>query len=226
MTPTRPTLPSMSAALAGVPAGVQPYGPWTGRRQLFLRFADEAETATIYTAAAIKGEIARLAARSRYHSIAITGRDPLAEVEFLVTAFRDAPTLPVMLDHDGQRGEALESLLPALRLMQICVNGGESDGMMERICDSIGRSAKHEVSHAVAIVPADPASDARLHRIVERVHAASAATRIVLHPSTESMSGPDRRWLAWLEQAAAVHDDVRILPVVPPVRGPAAMQQP
>ena len=42
-----------AAALAGVPAGVQAQGVWAGRRQLFVRFAGEAETATMYTAAAL-----------------------------------------------------------------------------------------------------------------------------------------------------------------------------
>ena len=37
------------AALAGVPAGIQAQGLWMGRRQLFVRFAGEAETATMYT---------------------------------------------------------------------------------------------------------------------------------------------------------------------------------
>jgi hypothetical protein len=36
----------VAAALAGVPAGVQSLGPWAGRRQLFVRFAGEAETAS------------------------------------------------------------------------------------------------------------------------------------------------------------------------------------
>ena len=35
-----------TAALAGVPAGLQAQGVWVGRRQLFVRFAAEAETAT------------------------------------------------------------------------------------------------------------------------------------------------------------------------------------
>ena len=225
MTPTRPTLPSMSAALAGVPAGVQQYGPWMGRRQLVLRFADEAETAAIFTADAIKGEIARLAARSRYHSIAIAGRDPLAEAEFLAVAFRGPMALPVMLHHDGQRPEALETVLSGLRLVQIQVDGSEGDAAVERVCDSLTRAATRDVAHAVAIVPAEGASDARLLRLVERVHAASAVAAVSLHPSTAAMGGSDRRWLGWLEQAAAVHDDVRILPVVPAVRGPAATQQ-
>ena len=46
-----------SAALAGVPAGIQSQGAWAGRRQLFVRFAAEAETAVMYTADALAKEL-------------------------------------------------------------------------------------------------------------------------------------------------------------------------
>ena len=78
MSVSRSKLPSQTAALAGIPAGIQATGPWIGRRQLFVKFAEEAETATMYTADALRGELTRLAGRSRYHSIAVAGRDPLA----------------------------------------------------------------------------------------------------------------------------------------------------
>ena len=70
--------PMAAAALAGVPAGVQAQGVWAGRRQLFVRFAGEAETATMYTSAALVRELERQLSRSKFHSIAIGGRDPLA----------------------------------------------------------------------------------------------------------------------------------------------------
>jgi organic radical activating enzyme len=213
MSPSRAKLPSMSAALAGLPAGVQPRGPWMGRRQLFVRFASEAETASIFTADALRGELARLATRSQYHSIAIAGGDPLAEAEFLCVALKEAATLPVMLEHDGQRPEALDQLLGALRMVQVIVGGGEGDAALERIGDSLARAAARGVEHALVIEPADSASDAQLLRVVERVHAASTDTSIVLHPPGPSAGVPDRRWLVWLEKASAVHADVRLLPV-------------
>ena len=48
-----------TAALAGIPAGLQAQGVWAGRRQLFVRFAAEAETATMYTADALANELRR-----------------------------------------------------------------------------------------------------------------------------------------------------------------------
>ena len=217
----RGKLPSQTAALAGIPAGIQAVGPWAGRRQLFVKFAGEAETATMYTADALKGELKRLATRSRYHSIAIAGRDPLAESEFISTAFGAGSTLPVMLDHDGQRPDALQTVLRALELVQVGMDGCESEAVVERICASLTLAANKQVKHAVVIVPAEQASDARLLQIVEQVHAASAETAAVLHPTIQSASAQDRRWILWLERATGIHDDVRLLPQLP---GPTGMR--
>ena len=219
MSPGRIKLPSQTAALAGIPAGIQALGPWCGRRQLFVRFASEAETATLYTAEALKGELKRLAARSRYHSIAIAGRDPLAESDYLVAAVGDGAPLPVMLDHDGQRPEALEPLLRSIALVQVGVDGTESDPVLERVSASLALAADKHVRHALVLVPAADTSDALLLRIVERAAKASAETEILVHPTAESMGDPDRRWIHWLERATQVHGDVRIVPRLPAPTG-------
>lgn len=205
-------LPSMSAALAGIPAGLQSFGPWCGRRQLFVRFAGEAETATIYTAQALQGELGRLRNRSRYHSVAISGRDALAEVEFLRAAFPEKPEVPLMLDHDGQRPSELEGLLHALTLVQVTLDGSESAPALERVCATMAAASRAEVPHAVAFTPGEPVGDAQLLRIVEQVHQASASAQVVVHAAGERASEHDRRWILWLEQAMAVHDDVRVFP--------------
>ena len=212
MTPGKGKLPSLSAALAGIPAGVQTLGPWSGRRQLFVKFADEAETATIYTADALRGELGRLTGRSKYHSIAVVGRDALAEVEFLASAFSQKNGLPVMLDHDGQRPEVLDKLLPALALVQVTLDGTEGAAAMERACATVGHAARKHVAHAVALLPSETLSDGPLLRIVEQMHEASAETQIVVHPLVERALQHDRRWALLLQQAMAVHADVRILP--------------
>lgn len=219
MTPGRIKLPSQTAALAGIPAGIQAAGPWCGRRQLFVRFASEAETATMYTSEALKSELKRLVARSRYHSIVIAGRDPLAEDEYLAAAFGDGAPLPVMLDHDGQRPEALEPLLTFLSLVQVAVTGTESDAMQERVAASLALAAGKQVKHALVIMPAAETSDALLLRIVERAGGASAETEILVHPTIESIGDADRRWVLWLERASQVHGDVRVVPRLPAPTG-------
>jgi organic radical activating enzyme len=215
----RSKLPSQTAALAGIPAGIQATGPWIGRRQLFVKFAEEAETATMYTADALRGELARLAGRSRYHSIAIAGRDPLAEADYLLAALSANLPLPVMLDHDGQRPDALEPLLKVLVLIQVAMDGCEPPAAIERASASLALAAKKQVKHALVIIPAAAASDGQLWRIVEQAHTATPETAIVVHPSLESASDPDRRWILWLERAANMHGDVRVLPRLPAPTG-------
>lgn len=219
MSPGRVKLPSQTAALAGIPAGVQASGPWSGRRQLFVRFASEAETATLYTAEALKGELKRLAGRSRYHSIAVAGRDPLSESEYLVAAFQGGAPIPVMLAHDGQRPEALQALVSSIALVQVEMDGTEAEPVVERACETLKLAADKQVKHALVITPAADSSDALLLRVVERAAAASVRTEVVVHPTVESLSDPDRRWILWLERAAQVHDDVRVAPRLPAPTG-------
>ncbi len=223
MSPGRPRLPSLTAALAGVPAGIQSAGPWIGRRQLFVKFAQEAETATMYTAEALRGELERLSRRSVYHSVSIGGRDPLDEVEYLEVVLRKGLALPVMLDVDGQRPEAMERLAgaSALAMVQVRLDGCEGEAAVERAMATLAAAANKRLTHAVVILPHESASDAQLLRIVERSHAVSGETGVVLHPTAERASEDDRRWGQWMERAMAVHGDVRLLPLLP---APAGMR--
>jgi organic radical activating enzyme len=217
MTPSNKPMP-LGAALAGIPSGIRATGPWAGRRQLFVKFAGVAETATMYTADALRTELARLAQRSVYHSIAIAGGDPLGEIDFLAAALEGGSPLSVMLDHDGQRPEALDRVIGSFALVQVTMSGAEDDATLERALATLHRAAEKQVAHALALVPEADPSDGRLLRIVEQAKGASADTSVVVHPTTESLSA-DRRWLAWIERAAAVHGDVRLLPRLPAPTG-------
>jgi organic radical activating enzyme len=213
MNPTKAPLP-LGAALAGMPSGIRATGPWAGRRQLFVKFAGIAETATMFTADALRGELARLTKRSVYHSIAICGGDPLGEAEFLAAALEGGAPLGVMLDHDGQRPEALDTVLEMLALVQVTLTGAEDDAAVARAMATVRRAAEKHVAHAVVLVPEADPSDGRLLRIVEQAKAASAETSVVVHPTTESLSS-DRSWLAWLERATGIQGDVRLLARLP-----------
>jgi organic radical activating enzyme len=219
MTPTDSGSPPLAAALAGVPAGIRATGPWTGRRQLFVRFARVAETATMYTADALRGELARLAQRSVYHSIALSGGDPLGEVEFLAAALEGGAPLAVMLDHDGQRPDSLDRIIGSLALVQVTLTGGEDDEAMARAMETLRRAAEKQVAHALVLMVEADASDGHLLRIVEQTEAASAEASVVVHPEADTFSGGSRRWIRWLEQAAGVHGDVRVLPRLPEPTG-------
>jgi organic radical activating enzyme len=210
-----------TAALAGVPAGLQAQGVWAGRRQLFVRFAAEAETATMYTADALAQELKRLIGRSTFHSVSISGRDPLANAEYLCTAFaKHVPTLPMMLDTDGQRPAELGLVVKHLALIQVTLDGsaGAADASVERGLESLRIAARQGVEHALVLAPDERTSDGQLLRIVEQTHRASGATMIVVHPPTNVPVDRDRRWIMLLERAASLHGDVRFgLRLPPPV---------
>jgi organic radical activating enzyme len=208
-----------TAALAGVPAGLQAQGVWAGRRQLFVRFAAEAETATMYTAEALAHELKRLVARSVFHSVSISGRDPLANAEYLCATFdAHVPAIPMMLDTDGQRPAELGLVAKHLALVQVTLEGA-ADAAVERALESVRIAARQSVQHALVLAPDERTSDGQLLRIVEQAHGASAATMIVVHPPTNQPVDRDRRWITVLERAGSLHADVRFALRLPPPVG-------
>lgn len=209
-----------TAPLAGVPAGLQSQGIWAGRRQLFVRFAAEAETATLYTADALANELRRGLERSSFHSISITGRDPLANVAYLQAAFGKVATkLPVMLDTDGQRPAEIADLKPFLSLVQITVDGSAADATIDRAFESIRVAANCGLQHALVITADERATDAQLLRMIERAHAASETMPVVVHPSMGTPVDRDRRWTTLFERAAALNGEVRLALKLPPPTG-------
>lgn len=210
-----------SAALAGVPLGVQSCGIWTGRRQLFVRFAGEAETATLYTAAGLAGELKRLAGRTSVHSISASGSDVLVNADYLAAVFAKwTPTLPVMVDTDGQRPDALAVLGAYITLVQVTVNFSGSEALVDRALETIAAAVREKHDHALVLSPREETSDGQLLRIVEQASSVSRGTMIVIHPCPAGESGSlDRRWSALLEQAAVVHGDVRLVLRIPPPAG-------
>ncbi len=214
--------PMSAAALAGVPAGVQAQGVWAGRRQLFVRFAGEAETATMYTSAALVREIDRQLSRSKYHSISIGGRDPLANEAFLIAALEAAkPVLPVMLDTDGQRPETLRTLAPFLALAQVTIEFWVPDATLANVIETIGEAARAKCAHALVLCPRDDTSDGQVLRVIEQAHGVSAETQVVIHPPSPTGDQPmlDRRWASLLDQAMATHPDTRLALRLPPPAG-------
>jgi hypothetical protein len=215
--------PVLTAALAGVPSGIQSQGVWQGRRQLFVRFAGEAETATMYRADALAREIDRILARSDYHSISISGRDALGNPEFLATVLGQVATkAPVMVDTDGERPEAIAALKPWLALVQVTLELSSNSRPVDRPLDTLREAAAAGCNHALVLLARDDTSDAQLIRIVEQAHGASDGTMIVVHPGPAGDRPTlDRRWATLIEQAIAIHGDTRLALRIP---GPAALR--
>ncbi len=202
-----------TAALAGIPAGLQSQGVWLGRRQLFVRFAAEAETATMYTADALAHEIKRSTSRSAFHSISVSGRDPLSNIEYLCACFDKKPTtLPVMLDIDGQRPEDLAKLEHLVTLVQVTLEGAGWDAMTERAIRSLSAAAAAGMQRALVLAPNEHASDAQLLRVVEQAEGADGGgdVQIVIHPPSTVPVEKDRRWISVMERAVGVHRDTRL----------------
>lgn len=215
--------PVLTAALAGVPSGIQSQGVWQGRRQLFVRFAGEAETATMYRADALAREIDRILSRSVYHSVAISGRDALGNPEFLAAVLGQVTTkIPVMVDTDGERPEAIAALKPWLTLVQVTLEVWANARPVDRPLETIRQAAAAGCDHAMVLVARDDTSDSQLIRIVEQAHVASAGTMIVVHPGPAGERPTlDRRWATLIEQAIAIHGDTRLALRIP---GPAALR--
>ena len=214
--------PVAAAALAGVPAGVQAQGVWAGRRQLFVRFAGEAETATMYTAAALVREVERQLSRSVFHSLCISGRDPLANIPFLHTGLAGIPAhVPVLLDTDGQRPGALSEIAKRFAVVQVTVEFTGPDATITHAIHTLTVAAKAGCRHALVLAPREETTDAQMLRIIEQASQACKDVEVVIHPTSptgESMM-LDRRWSVLLEQAMGSHANCRVLLRVPPPTG-------
>ena len=209
-----------TAALAGIPAGLQAQGVWAGRRQLFVRFAAEAETATMYTADALASEIRRGTSRSSFHSISISGRDPLANVDYISAALGKVTTeLPVMLDTDGQRPAEIAELRKFLKLVQVTVEAGTLELQSDRAIESRKVAAEAGIAHSLVINADANSTDAHFLRIVEKAHGTSGATMVVLHPGPTTPVDRDRRWTTLFERLSGIHGDVRLALRLPPPTG-------
>lgn len=204
--------PVLAAALAGVPIGIQRQGIWSGRRQLFIRFAGPAETATMYTADALAREVGRGLGRSPVHSVCIGGRDALGNADFLEGALRTlATSTPVMADTDGQRPEAIAVLHAYIQMVQVSIDVPTQEVALERAMETVRAAARTGCGHTVVIAGTDEASDADYLRIVEEAHAASEGVQVVMHPGPlAERGGLDRRWSVLLEHAMARHADTRV----------------
>lgn len=214
--------PVSAAALAGVPAGVQAQGVWTGRRQLFVRFAGEAETATMYSASALVREVERQLSRSVFHSISISGRDPLANIPFLQEGLAGIPAhVPVLLDTDGQRPGVLAEIAKRIAVVQVTVEFTGPDAVITQAINTLGVAAKAGCRHALVLAPREDTTDAQMLRIIEQASQVCKGVEVVIHPNVPVGESTmlDRRWSMLLEKAMTSHVDCSVLLRIPPPTG-------
>jgi hypothetical protein len=161
-------------------------------------------------------------ARSRFHSIAIGGRDPLGNVEYLRAAFEaKSVPVPVMLDCDGQRPGEIGGLEKIVKLIEVTLEGTalSGDGQTSNAVASIKEAARIKIRHSLVVIADERTSDSVVLRVVEQVNAASEETTVVIHPATGTPVDRDRRWTMLLERIMALHGDVRLALRLPPPTG-------
>ena len=211
-----------AAAIAGIAPGVQSQGVWAGRRQLFVRFAAEAETAVLYTPEMLGRQMERVASQSPVHSIVLGGRDPLANDELILATLRlwTSP-LPVMVECDGQRPRIVERVAECVAMVQVTHDFTGGRAAQEQVIESLAAAARAGREHALVLAPGEETSDMEILRLVRECDSAAPGTKIVVHPPAGAERGPlDRRYASLLEQATGLHRDTRLVMRVPaPVGG-------
>jgi hypothetical protein len=174
----------------------------------------------MYTADALASEVRRGTSRSAFHSISISGRDPLSNVEYICAAFdKLSSTIPVMLDCDGQRPAEIDELKRFVTLTQVTLDGPTLEAQSDRAFESLRVAAKAGMQQALVMIVDERTTDAHVLRVVERAHAASESTVIVVHPGPMIPVDRDRRWMTLFERAAALHGDIRLALRLPPPTG-------
>jgi pyruvate-formate lyase-activating enzyme len=174
----------------------------------------------MYTADALVNELKRSMSRSAFHSISLSGRDPLANLEYLQAVFeRIDIALPVMLDCDGQRPKEIEALKKVLRLVQVTLDAKTLDALGDRAFESVAAAAHAGLDHALVFCADESTADAHILRLVERAHATSSTVSVVVHPGVGTPVDRDRRWTTLFERAAAIHSDIRLALRIPPPTG-------
>jgi hypothetical protein len=175
----------------------------------------------MYTSAALLKEIDRQLSRTKIHSVAIGGRDPLGNLEFLLAAFAErALPVPLMLDSDGQRPEALAMLAPSLAMTQVTVEFIGPEAGRSSAIETLAAAAGAGCAHALVLCPREETSDAQMLRLIEQAHATSEDMQVVIHPFlTGEPPALDRRWSTLLEQAMTLHADTRVALRLPPPTG-------
>ena len=211
-----------AAAIAGISPGIQSQGVWMGRRQLFVRFAAEAETAVLYTPEMLARHVQRVVGQSPLHSISLGGRDPLASEELIVDALqRWQSPIPVMVDCDGERPEAVTKVAPHVAMVQVTVEFVNTSSSLDRALASLAAASAAGRDHAAVLTPHEGTTDGQMLWFIEQAHRVAPGTKIVVHPVVGAeRTGVDRRYASLLERGMAIHNDLAFWLRIPgPVGG-------
>ncbi len=231
-------------------------GPHAGRRHLFVRLGGcplrcrycdtpgslvpvpicrilgpdgERHRPNPFTAGELEREITVLAtAAPPLHAIAVTGGEPLLQVDFLLTwlAGRPAGSVPVLLETAGIWPERLRRTLPFVAIVSLDLKCPSNTGERPRwdeheACLAAASTAGREVYVKMPID--EDTSGEEVERGARLVATIDARIPLFLTPLTEPTSTRLTIGAATLERlhgvASRVHPDVRILPQLHKILG-------
>ncbi len=124
-----------------------------------------------------------------------------------------------MVDCVGERPEDVSRLAGILAMVQVTLDLTEAPGHLDRAIQTVSEAARVGCAQAVVLAPRNGVTDTQLLRLVEQAHGASPGTKIVVHPPAEAENAGDERYGALLEEAMAIHRDVRLAFRIPPPLG-------
>ena len=248
-------MPSGAANVSELFVSFQGEGVHAGRRQVFVRFAGcplrcrwcdtpdsllpvaecrvlgadgERRLANPFSAEALEAEVGALRASSPpLHAMAVTGGEPLAQVEFLVAWLQDRrDDLPVLLETAGILPSRLERVLPYVAIVSLDFKCPSNTG--ER-----ARWDEHEACLRLAVaagrdvyvkMPVDEATDPEeVEQGARLAAAAGPGAPLFLTPLTAPEGTALQIGASTLERLHALasrhHADVRVLPQLHKVLG-------
>lgn len=236
---------SGTAGLQEIFSSIQGEGPWVGRRQVFVRFnachlkcaycdtpqkpaAERCRVEPVsgsgeavylnnpVSAETVLDWIRRFSEQARHHSVSFTGGEPLLYVDFLKTLLPQvAPVLPVYLETSGTQPEALQALLPWIRIVAMDIKLPSTTKEPMRLeAHRQFYALSREKDHFVKLVFSDETPLAELDAVYDIV--TDTATPIILQPMTQLDTGEctvSQAKVFELETALSRrYPDVRVIP--------------
>ena len=175
----------------------------------------------LYTPEMLARHVGRVVGQSPLHSVSLGGRDPLASEELIIDALtRWQSPIPVMVDCDGERPEAVTKVAPYVAMIQVTVEFVNTTSSLDRALASLAAASAAGREHAAVLTPHEGTTDGQMLWFIEQAHGVAPGTKIVVHPvvGTER-AGVDRRYASLVERGMAIHHDLAFWLRIPPPVG-------
>jgi 7-carboxy-7-deazaguanine synthase len=241
-----PPLPGSEARLIEIFSSIQGEGPWVGVRQIFIRFGgcnwtcsycdtwveagefcrierepgsgqfEEVANPVPFAVAAELVAAWKIAHPRAYHSISLTGGEPLLHEKILVDWLpRLQEFLPIYLETNGTLPDELKKVLPYLDFVAMDIKLSSMTGKptpWEEHQKFLELAVQCDC--CVKVVVSRETCEDELIRAATMVRTTAPEAPLVLQPLSDEarVSIPADKLLRMQELAAGIHRDVRIIP--------------